>query len=88
MAAPARNREAARAVSAAGRKAGPPEDLSALDEPEIHLAEDVLVPDLAGWLTSRLSVPKGPFQTVAPDWACEVLSPSTARIDRGTKLRI
>ena len=59
-----------------------------LDEPEIHLAEDVLVPDLAGWRTSRLSSPKGPFQTVAPDWACEVLSPSTARIDRGQKLRI
>jgi Uma2 family endonuclease len=28
------------------------------------------------------------FFTLAPDWICEVLSPSTEGIDRGRKLRI
>ena len=60
-----------------------------LVEPEIHLGEDVLVPDLAGWRRERMpSIPDVAFFTLAPDWACEVLSPSTERIDRGKKLRI
>ncbi|MGI5864093.1 MAG: Uma2 family endonuclease [Myxococcales bacterium] len=59
-----------------------------LDGPEIHLGEDVLVPDLSGWRNTRLASPKGPFQSVAPDWACEVLSPSSVRMYRGKKLRI
>ena len=33
-------------------------------------------------------MPSVPFFTLAPDWICEVLSPSTERIDRGRKLRI
>ena len=33
-------------------------------------------------------VPDAPWLDLAPDWVCEVLSPSTARIDRGRKLRI
>jgi Uma2 family endonuclease len=57
-----------------------------LDEPEIHLKDDVLVPDLAGWRRSRLPVlPDGAFVSVAPDWVCEVISPKTERIDRGRK---
>jgi Uma2 family endonuclease len=60
-----------------------------LDEPELHLGEDVAVPDLAGWRRGRLpSMPDTAFFSVAPDWVCEVLSPSTERIDRGRKLRI
>jgi Uma2 family endonuclease len=60
-----------------------------LYEPELHFAADVLVPDLAGWRRSRLPViPDAPFLTLAPDWVCEVLSPSTERIDRLQKLRI
>jgi Uma2 family endonuclease len=59
-----------------------------LDEPELHFGEDVLVPDLAGWRTSRLARPSGPALTVAPDWICEALSPSTAALDRGAKLRV
>jgi Uma2 family endonuclease len=57
-----------------------------LFEPELHLREDVLVPDLAGWRRERMpEVPKGvPFE-IAPDWVCEVISPSSARIDRGAK---
>jgi Uma2 family endonuclease len=60
-----------------------------LDEPELHFGRDVLVPDLAGWLRTRLSaVPPDPFLTLAPDWVCEVLSPATETIDRVKKLRI
>ena len=60
-----------------------------LGEPEIHLTEDTVVPDLAGWRRDGLPViPNAPFMTLAPDWVCEVLSPSNERIDRLHKLRI
>jgi Uma2 family endonuclease len=60
-----------------------------LSEPELHLGDDVVVPDVAGWRRSRLpEVPAEAFFTLAPDWVCETLSPSTERIDRGKKLAI
>jgi Uma2 family endonuclease len=60
-----------------------------LIEPELHFGNDVLVPDLAGWWRERLpAVPNDPYLTLAPDWVCEVLSPSTETIDRGRKLGI
>jgi Uma2 family endonuclease len=60
-----------------------------LYEPELHLAEDVVVPDLAGWRRERLPrLPDEAYLTLAPDWVCEILSPSTERIDRLKKLRI
>lgn len=60
-----------------------------LDEPELHLGGDVLVPDLAGWRRSRLpQYPQTTGVTVAPDWVCEILSPSTRRHDRLRKLHI
>lgn len=60
-----------------------------LYEPELHLGRDVLVPDLAGWLRTRLpAVPAAAFLELAPDWACEVLSPGRARVDRQRKLPI
>lgn len=60
-----------------------------VDEPELHLQEDIVVPDLAGWRRERLPrLPNAPYFELAPDWACEVLSPSTTRIDRGDKLTI
>jgi Uma2 family endonuclease len=60
-----------------------------LVEPELHFGNDVLVPDLAGWRRERLpSTPNAPYLTLAPDWICEVLSPSTECIDRGKKLHI
>ena len=60
-----------------------------LYEPEIHLHEDVLVPDLAGWRRSRMPViPETAYFTLAPDWICEVLSPGTARLDRQKKLGV
>jgi Uma2 family endonuclease len=60
-----------------------------LDEPELHLRDDIVVPDLAGWRRSRLAaIPDTAFMTMAPDWACEVISPSTEGMDRGRKLSI
>ena len=60
-----------------------------LYEPELHLRRNVVVPDLAGWRRTRLpEVPKAPFCTLAPDWVCEVLSPSTAVLDRAKKLQV
>jgi Uma2 family endonuclease len=58
-------------------------------EPELHFRDDVLVPDWAGWRRERLPVfPNTPAFTLAPDWICEVISPSTGRIDRSRKMRI
>ncbi len=52
-------------------------------DPEVHVDDDVVVPDLAGWRRARLPVvPDVAFVELAPDWVCEVLSPATARIDR------
>ena len=57
-------------------------------EIELHLGRDILVPDLSGWRRTVMpDAPRGPFITVAPQWICEVLSPRTALIDRGRKLR-
>jgi len=58
-----------------------------LDEPELHLGADVLVPDLAGWRRERVPrFPRVAAVEVAPDWVCEVVSPETARLDRSRKL--
>lgn len=58
-----------------------------LDEPELHLGQDVLVPDLAGWRRESLpTLPQTAFFATRPDWVCEVLSPSTARLDRIDKM--
>jgi Uma2 family endonuclease len=71
------------------RGRGGPGGWRILFEPEIHLAADVVVPDLAGWRRERLpSVPDEAYIAVAPDWICEVLSPSTVSIDRVKKLAI
>jgi Uma2 family endonuclease len=60
-----------------------------LDEPELHLGPDIIVPDIAGWRRTRLpEIPATADFTFAPDWVCETLSPSTERIDRGKKLTI
>jgi Uma2 family endonuclease len=71
------------------RGRGGPGGWRILDEPELHLAADVIVPDLAGWRRERLpSLPEQAHFSLAPDWVCEVLSPSTASIDRVKKLSI
>ncbi|MPY88100.1 MAG: Uma2 family endonuclease [Luteitalea sp.] len=60
-----------------------------LFEPELHLGSDILVPDLVAWRVERMpEFPDTAFATLAPDWVCEILSPSTARLDRAKKLEI
>jgi len=60
-----------------------------LFEPELHLGDDVIVPDYAGWRRARIPVlPNVAALTMPPDWVCELLSPSTGAIDRGRKMRI
>jgi Uma2 family endonuclease len=60
-----------------------------LDEPELHFGTEVLVPDLAGWRRERLpEFPDTAAFTLAPDWACEVVSPSTERLDRAKKMPV
>src|SRR5206468_11525374 len=60
-----------------------------LFEPELHLGDDVLVPDLAGWRRERMpAVPDVPFFTLAPDCLCEVTSPATRALDRVRKMPI
>jgi Uma2 family endonuclease len=85
------------AASAAGASLAPPFQFGdrgpggwwILDEPELHLGQDVLVPDIAGWRKERMpGPPAAAFIELPPDWVCEVLSPSTARFDRVQKLPV
>ncbi len=87
----------ARAASALGVKVGGPFDIDQggpggwwiIDEPELHLGKDVLVPDLGGWRRERMGAyPDAPWFDLAPDWVCEVLSPGTRRTDLTSKRRI
>jgi Uma2 family endonuclease len=60
-----------------------------LTEPELHLGPHVLVPDLAGWRLDRMPhLPPTAYIETPPDWVCELLSPSTENLDRGSKRRI
>jgi Uma2 family endonuclease len=59
-----------------------------LSEPELHFADDVLVPDIAAWRCARMpTVPNAPAFTLPPDWLCEIISPSSVRHDRIAKMR-
>jgi Uma2 family endonuclease len=59
------------------------------DDAKLRLgANNVLVPDLTGWRRQRM--PKRSDKRYfehPPDWACEVLSPASAVIDRTRKVR-
>ena len=69
--------------------AGGPGGWWILDEPEVHLGGDVLVPDIAGWRRERMpALPDAAWFELAPDWVCEILSPATARTDRALKMPI
>lgn len=69
-----------------GKRGGPGGWLF-LFEPELRLSDETLVPDLAGWRRERMpAVPDTAVVTLAPDWVCEILSPSTERVDRVRKL--
>ena len=85
----------ARAASALGGKLSDPFDIGRggpggwwiLGEPEIHLDDQVIVPDLAGWRRERLpALPDSAWIDLAPDWVCEILSASTAKTDRTIKV--
>ena len=78
------------ASSGLGARIGPPFNYGdggpggwwIVDEPELHLAEDILVPDLAGWRRERMpEYPDTAWFDMPPDWVCEVLSPGTRKID-------
>ena len=77
--------------SAYHRGRGGPGGWWILDEPEVHFIRDteVLVPDLAGWRRERMPrLPRDHRFEIVPDWVCEILSPSTARKDRVTKMPV
>jgi len=62
-------------------------------EPELYFGDRdyrTLVPDLAGWRRERLAVLPRSWADlkVAPDWICEILSPSTMRLDRTEKMAV
>lgn len=88
----------AAAASALGEELGPPFKRGKggpggwiiLDEPELHLGEDIVVPDLAGWRRTTMPelVADEPYFTVVPDWVAEVVSPGTAKYDRTDKLTL
>jgi Uma2 family endonuclease len=60
-----------------------------LFEPELHFGQEVVVPDLAGWRHERMPrIPNAPSVELPPDWVCEVVSPSTERVDRARKMAI
>ena len=66
-----------------------PGDWHIYDEPEVHVTNHFVVPDIAGWKTERLSpnFDGSKFQ-IAPNWVCEFLTPSTQRYDKGDKRAI
>ena len=85
----------ARAAGALDRRLGPafddgitgPDGWWIVFEPELHLGQDVLVPDLAGWRREQMpEFPDVAYFEAPPDWVCEILSPSTSTFDRETKL--
>jgi Uma2 family endonuclease len=90
----------ARAAFVLGNDLGPPFDRPLADpdgpggwwllsEPELHLGSDVVVPDCVGWRRERMPhLPNVAAFTLAPDWVCDVVSPSTGPIDRGRKMWI
>jgi len=73
--------------TAFGRKSGGgPGGWVILAEPEVHVVGQVLVPDIAGWRRERMpEIPDVAFFDLAPDWVCEISSPSMAAMDRTRK---
>ena len=71
------------------RRRDDPEAWIYMSKPELHFGPQVVVPDLAGWRRRRMPTePTAAFIETPPDWVCEILSPSTIRLDRGRKRRI
>ena len=58
-----------------------------VNEPEVHFApSDIYDPDIAGWKTETLSeLPNKAHYSTVPDWVCEIVSPSSRKMDRVIK---
>ncbi len=66
-----------------------PDGWTILHDVEIWFGKHLLVPDVCGWRNRRLpEIPDVATMKLAPDWVCEGLSPSTARLDKGRKREI
>ena len=76
---------AARISPPFGSGDGGPDGWWIILEPELHLGEDIVTPDVAGW--RRLAMPEYPRVPIftPPDRVSEVLSPSAGRIDCNEK---
>jgi len=70
------------------RARGGPGGWWVLRGPELQLIlKEPVIPDLAGWRLERMpQLPDTAYFTLVPDWVCEVLSPSTEKLDRDEKL--
>lgn len=88
----------ARAKTALGSKIPPKYDFGEgggpggwviLPEVEIMFGEDLLAPDWSGWRKERFpGWPDRNWFSQAPDWICEIISPSTVGNDRIVKMNI
>lgn len=71
------------------RRHGGPGGWIFIAEHELHLGDNVVVPDISGWKIERYPAHETTsYSIVPPDWLCEVTSPSTRRLDRVQKLAI
>jgi Uma2 family endonuclease len=58
-------------------------------QPKLDLGDSILVPDLAGWKEERLPAGgEADLIGVVPDWACDIVSADTVRLDMDRKLPI
>ncbi|MBF0498142.1 MAG: Uma2 family endonuclease [Deltaproteobacteria bacterium] len=93
---PRPSRKHAYATSALDKKIGTPYQYGEgggpggwifLMDQEIKLGENIVVPDLAAWKRERFPVlEETNWISVAPNWVCEILSPSTFRNDKVKKM--
>ena len=57
-------------------------------ELDVRFGQEIFRPDVCGYKRDKLQQkPTGRPVTLAPDWVCEVLSPSNAKMDRVEKLQ-
>jgi len=58
-----------------------------IPDTNVHLSDhDICGPDIAGWRVETMpDVPETAHITIRPDWVCEIISPSSERLDRHDK---